>query len=52
MKPWQKALGDIRLLGPDIPRFRDDVKLVHEYIEHLERALRAMCDIIHTKHPK
>ena len=32
-----RALGNIRLLGPDIPSFRRDAKLVSDYIEQLER---------------
>jgi hypothetical protein len=39
VKSWQKALGDIRLLGPDIEPFREDVKYVYDYIEKLEGVL-------------
>ena len=40
MKPWERAVGNIRLLGPDIPSFREDVKLVTHHIEYLEQLLR------------
>jgi hypothetical protein len=39
VKRWQRALGSIRVLGPDIEPFREDVQYVYEYIERLEEAL-------------
>lgn len=36
MKAWEKALSNIRLLAPDIPEIRRDVKLVWDYIKKLE----------------
>lgn len=42
MKTWQRALGRIRLLGPDIPQFRQDVEFVYEHIAALERALKEL----------
>lgn len=41
MKTWEKALGNIRLLGPDIPEFREDVKLIFDYIKKLEAEAEA-----------
>jgi hypothetical protein len=44
VKRWQRALGSIRLQGPDIEPFREDVQYVYEYIERLENGLA----LVHT----
>jgi hypothetical protein len=57
VKRWQRALGDIRILGPDVPKFRGDVKYLYWYIAELEAALREIAamksdrgtyDVTHT----
>jgi len=39
MKHWQRALSNIRFLGPDIPSFDQDVKFVWNYVKQLEEAI-------------
>jgi len=43
----ETALGNIRVLGPDIPDFRRDVKLVWDYIAQVEDANGAAINRIH-----
>lgn len=44
MKHWQKALSDIRFLGPDIPIFNEDVRFVYRYIQRLEAERDALLE--------
>jgi len=47
-----RALGNIRLLGPDLPDFDRDVKLVSDYIEQVEHQRdEALEGLEHISHP-
>jgi hypothetical protein len=49
VKAWQRALGNVRVLGPDEPHFRADVEVVWGYIEALERELKTCQDRAHRQ---
>lgn len=42
MKQWEKALGRIRFLAPDIPEIRQPVKYLSQHITALEKTIKEL----------
>jgi hypothetical protein len=42
MKKWQRVLSDIRLQGPDNPRFDEDVAYIYQRMLDLEQVVEAV----------